>query len=90
LFKIIYPRFYNYERLHSEIIGAIFNVHIPEIANKKYLEFYQIVNEKEEKIMFLMKIILDLWGPLKTIFWSILPSLFLYGHHKVLILSKNT
>jgi hypothetical protein len=28
-------------------------------------------------------------APLKTIFLSILLSLFLYGHHKVLILSKN-
>jgi uncharacterized protein YrzB (UPF0473 family) len=51
LFKIISPKFYNYERLHSEIIGAIFNINTPEIANKKYLEYFiKLLMKKEEKI----------------------------------------
>jgi hypothetical protein len=53
LFKIISPRFYSHERLHSEIIGAIFDVHTPEIANKIYLEhFISLLINKEKKIKY--------------------------------------
>jgi hypothetical protein len=51
LFKIISPQFYQRERLHSEIIGAIFDTKTPEIANKIYLKkFIELLMRKEKNI----------------------------------------
>jgi hypothetical protein len=52
LFKIITPTFYEYEKLHSNLIKALFDPDTPEIANYHYLAiFVDLQKKKNPKII---------------------------------------
>jgi hypothetical protein len=52
IFKIITPTFYEYEKLHSNLIRALFDPETPEIANYHYLAiFVDLLKKKNPKIL---------------------------------------